>query len=144
MGNTLAEKFKQIRTDAGDTAAAAAEKVGISRQGYIKWENGNTKNMTLNNLLIFCEKYKVEVEPLIRCARGDGSLQYSTTPLSSVQTASEPPAASVVAFPNPLLVELQNIAAKISPAGLNRLIERASQLAEDYPSESLGKDASSH
>lgn len=74
MGNKLAEKFKQIRTEAGDTAAAAAEKVGISRQGYIKWENGNTKNMTLNNLLIFCEKYKVEVEPLIRCARGDGSL----------------------------------------------------------------------
>ena len=133
MANALAKKFMEIRKAAGDTPATAAEKIGISRQGYVKWESGDTKNMTLNNLLIFCEKYNVAVEPLIRCARGEGALQYNQPPLSSVQTLNEPPPPSVVLFPSPLLVELQSIAAKISPAGLNRLIERASQLAEDYP-----------
>lgn len=55
----------EIRKAAGDTPATAAGKIGISRQGYVKWENGDTKNMTLNNLLIFCEKYNVAVEPLV-------------------------------------------------------------------------------
>lgn len=65
MANALAEKFMEIRKAAGDTPATAAGKIGISRQGYVKWENGDTKNMTLNNLLIFCEKYNVAVEPLV-------------------------------------------------------------------------------
>jgi transcriptional regulator with XRE-family HTH domain len=143
MGNKLAERFKEIRTAAGDTPAKAAEKVGISRQGYNKWESGDTKNMTLNNLLIFCEKYNVEVEPLIRCVSNTGSVQYVQDARPALN-ANEPAPVNVIGFPNPLIVELQAIATKISPAGLNRLIERASQLAEDYPAESLGKDASSH
>jgi transcriptional regulator with XRE-family HTH domain len=146
MGNHLANRFKEIRTAAGDTPARAAEKIGISRQGYVKWENGDTKNMTLNNLLIFCDKYNVEVEPLIRCARADdgkaGAVYYHDK--ATVLTLQESSAGDVIDFPNGHLTELMAIARKINDTGLIRLTERAAQLAEDYPVQSLGNAPSSH
>ncbi len=142
MENKLATRFKEIRIAAGDTPAKAAAKVGISRQGYNKWESGDTKNMTLSNLLTFCEKYNVEVEPLIRCVSNSSQLQYQKHTATSFQV-NEPKPANVVGFPDPLIVELQTIATKINPIGLGRLIERALQLAEDYPADSLGNARSS-
>jgi len=68
MQTDLSKRFQEIRIAAGDTPAQAAAKVGISRQGYNKWENGDTENIKLANLLRFCQKYDVAVEPLIRCA----------------------------------------------------------------------------
>lgn len=93
MGTTLAERFIEIRSAAGDTPAKAAAKIGISRQGYNKWESGDTKNMTLANLLIFCEKYGIDVESLIRCARNEssnGSIKYSTANTATVHEFHEP------------------------------------------------------
>jgi len=145
MGKELANRFKEIRLNVGDTPAKAAEKIGISRQGYVKWENGDTKNMTLNNLLIFCEKYSVEVEPLIRCARADDGkagalyLQSQTTQIN----LHESPPGNVIEFSGPRLNDLLTIARKISDTGLIRLIERATQLAEDYPVQSSGNAPSS-
>lgn len=66
MPDTLAETIKTIRTAAGDSPAAAAKKVGVSRQGYVKWEQGDTKNMKLGNLITFCDSYKVGVDELLR------------------------------------------------------------------------------
>jgi len=75
MTDNLAETIKNIRTSVGDTPAAAAKKVGVSRQGYLKWELGDTKNMKLGNLIMFCDAYHVGIEALIR-----GSLSISQTP----------------------------------------------------------------
>lgn len=66
MPDTIASTIKSIRENAGDSPATAAKKVGVSRQGYVKWELGDTKNMKLGNLLTFCDKYHVGVEDLIR------------------------------------------------------------------------------
>lgn len=66
MEISLAERIATIRKAAGDSPAKAAEKIGVSRQGYMKWENGNTANMKLGNLITFCDKYKVNIEHLLR------------------------------------------------------------------------------
>jgi len=49
--------------------------------------------------------------------------------------------AEVLAFPRPLLDELQALAATINDQGLNRLIERAHQMAEQFPRADEGNAA---
>jgi DNA-binding XRE family transcriptional regulator len=71
---TLAERIAKIRKDAEDSPAKAAEWAGVSRQAYMKWEQGNTENMKLGNLLKFCDHYHVNIEALIR---GSDHLHYS-------------------------------------------------------------------
>lgn len=85
VGELLSERIKKIRTDAGDTPAAAALKLGISRQGYVKWESGDTENMKLGNLIAFCDKYHVDVAELItgRCA----DTQAKATTLQAAQVS---------------------------------------------------------
>lgn len=63
--DSLAKRIEAIRIKAGDTPNSAAKKLGISRQAYVKWENGDTANMRLGNLTAFCEKYKVDIAELI-------------------------------------------------------------------------------
>lgn len=66
MPNNLAKTIETIRKAAGDSPAKAAEKIGISRQGYVKWELGDTNNMKLGNLLTFCDKYNVGIDEVLR------------------------------------------------------------------------------
>ena len=66
MNSDLSNRIKAIRVAANDTPAKAAEKVGVSRQAFTKWENGNTENMKLSNLLRFCDKYNTDIECLLR------------------------------------------------------------------------------
>lgn len=66
MSDSLSSLIKAVREKAGDSPAKAAVKIGISRQGYVKWEQGDTSNMKLSNLLTFCDKYGVPVEKLLR------------------------------------------------------------------------------
>lgn len=63
---TLAERIKAIRLAAKDNLSQAGEKVGVSRQAFDKWEKGDTENMKLENLLRFCDRYRVNFEALIR------------------------------------------------------------------------------
>lgn len=63
---TLADRIKAIRTAAKDSLAQAGEKVGVSRQAFDKWEKGDTENMKLGNLLRFCDRYRVNLEALVR------------------------------------------------------------------------------
>lgn len=66
MIEPIADLIRQIREAAGDSPAKAADKVGISRQGYNKWEGGDTENMKLRHLVTFCDKYRVNLEELVR------------------------------------------------------------------------------
>lgn len=68
--STLADRIKAIRIAAGDSPADAGKKVGVSRQAFNKWEQGDTENMKLGNLMRFCDRYQVNLEPLLR---GDDS-----------------------------------------------------------------------
>lgn len=68
---TIADRIKAIRTAAGDNLSEAGKKVGVSRQAFDKWEKGDTENMKLGNLLRFCDRYRVNLEALIR---GDGDI----------------------------------------------------------------------
>lgn len=62
----LKDRIAQIRKDSGDNLTDAAGRVGISRQGYAKWETGDTANMQLDHFLRFCDRYKVKVEDVLR------------------------------------------------------------------------------
>lgn len=109
--SSLASLIEKIRTDAGDSPAKAAGKVGVSRQGYLKWETGDTANMKLGNLLAFCDKYNVDVGLLLRgmivvadeCHQantqpnidntpfnGEPRVAYSATPVVTELSAREP------------------------------------------------------
>lgn len=66
MANLLSDRIRHIRESAGDTPQKAADKVGVSRQAFMKWENGATANIKLGNLLTFCDRYRVAVESLLR------------------------------------------------------------------------------
>lgn len=65
MLKDLNKRIAAIRSEAGDTPNSAAKKVGISRTGYIKWEEGQTENMKLGNLLSFCSAYKINLVDLL-------------------------------------------------------------------------------
>lgn len=88
---TLAERIKSIRLAAKDSLSQAGEKVGVSRQAFDKWKKGDTENMKLGNLLNFCDKYRVNLEALVR--GGDLDLwkrsEYAPKP---VLVAFDPPA----------------------------------------------------
>ena len=120
-----------------DTCQKLARKSGVSYGTIQRIRNGEI-NITVEKLTKIADALKLHPAELL-IDNGAYALPY---PLPAPQ-ANETEAPNIVSFPDPLLVELQTIAAKISPTGLNRLIERAAQLAEDYPAESLGKVASS-
>jgi transcriptional regulator with XRE-family HTH domain len=63
---SLSDLIKEIRSEAGDTPAAAAAKAGVSRPAYLKWESGDTENMKIRNLVKFCDAYKISVEKFVR------------------------------------------------------------------------------
>lgn len=103
MEQTLAERFFKIRTAADDSLQTAADKVGVSRQAYMKWENGATENMKLGNLVAFCKKYKVDIKDLLSGLTPsveDGSaasslgatpvVYYDEKPLLTLVSAMEP------------------------------------------------------
>lgn len=102
MESTLAERFLQIRTAAEDSLQKAADKVGVSRQAYMKWENGATENMKLGNLLAFCKKYKVDIKDLLSgitlstedeagaASTKTPAIEYDDKPLLTLATAMEP------------------------------------------------------
>lgn len=105
---TIADQIKAIRLSAGDSPAAAAKKIGVSRQGYLKWELGATENMKLANLLTFCDKYNVNVEQFMRGvlviedeihsasaeetypAEHKVPIGYSATPIQKLTVVNEP------------------------------------------------------
>lgn len=99
MENTLASRIKAIRLASGDSPAVTGEKVGVSRQGYQKWEDGATENMKLVNLMRFCDKYKVNIEQLLRGVtitpnrnQPEPPIFYSKYPKLTVLKAHEPDA----------------------------------------------------
>lgn len=84
MSDLLSKAIKKIRLDAGDTPGAAAEKVGVSRQAFVKWEEGDTKNMKLGNFLKFCDCYGVSIETILRATVGNASHSSDERTISSL------------------------------------------------------------
>lgn len=85
MLKDLSNRIKAIRSNAGDTPNSAAKKIGISRTGYVKWEDGATANMKLDHLLNFCSAYNVDLAKLLV-----GDQPYSTAGQSSALQAEQP------------------------------------------------------
>lgn len=86
MTTPLARRIRAAREAAGDTATLAADKIGISRQGYNKWETGDTANMRLDHLCRFCDAYHVPLDLMVRAAMHGSSespITYAIEPLGT-------------------------------------------------------------
>lgn len=72
---------------------ALARAVGVTRPAVSKWENGDTENLKLSNLIKLCQIFRLTADELIG---GDLALE---RPAAAVQHAINEPAASYKATP---------------------------------------------
>lgn len=124
---SLADRIKQLRLDRGWSQTDLAEKVGIKQSFIGALEAKNQKSSSW--LPEIAHAFGVDAYWL-KTGKGVARPWENTQPLP---LSTNEPAAPVYAFPNPLLSELAETARKISDTGLHRLIERAEQLAADFP-----------
>lgn len=67
----LKENLVLLRGLHGLSQEAVAEKIGISRQAYAKWENGNTIP-DIEKCALLAELYGVSIDSLIKTQRAEG------------------------------------------------------------------------
>ncbi len=63
--DTIATRIKKLREDRNLTQKQVADAVKVSRVAVTKWENGDTENLKLCNLLNICKLFDVSIEGLI-------------------------------------------------------------------------------
>ena len=61
----ISDRIKQERERLGLSQRELGDRVGVTRAAVSKWENGDTQNMQLKNLLTLCETLNVEVRHLV-------------------------------------------------------------------------------
>lgn len=123
-----------------DTIKKVEEKSGVGF-GTVRRTKKGDANITVEKLTLIAGAFKRHPAELLINKELSGAYALPD-PLPAPQ-ANEPDAPNIVTFTNPKLVELQKIAAKLSPDRLDQLIGRAAQMAEDSPGEHSGKVASS-
>ena len=89
MTQKINERIKAIRQDAGDNPNSAARRLGLSRPGYIKWENADTENMKLGNLLKFCDVYNQDIAELITGEPASQKSHKACEPVAPYQVTGE-------------------------------------------------------
>lgn len=125
-----------------NTIKKVEEKSGVGFGTIRRAKNGDG-NITIEKLAAIAKAFKRHPSELLI----DPDKAYASTPAAENQQtpsrleANEPPPANIVAMPTALMTELLAIANTLNDAGLNRLIERARQIAEDHPKARLQKDA---
>jgi len=62
---TIGQRIKKRREEAGASQQYVADKVGVSRVAVTKWESGHTSNLKLDNLMKLCKLLDISVEYLI-------------------------------------------------------------------------------
>lgn len=87
------DRIKRLRDQAGMSQGALARAVGVTRPAVSKWENGDTENLKLSNLIKLCQIFRLTADELIG---GDLALE---RPAAAVQHAINEPAASYKATP---------------------------------------------
>ncbi|MCG9078961.1 helix-turn-helix transcriptional regulator [Laribacter hongkongensis] len=63
--DTIATRIKKLREARNLTQKQVADAVKVSRVAVTKWENGETENLKLDNLLNICKLFDIGVEGLI-------------------------------------------------------------------------------
>ena len=66
---TLGQRIKRLREERALSQQQVATAANVSRVAVTKWENGQTANLKLENLLSICDLFDVAVEDLIRGER---------------------------------------------------------------------------
>lgn len=123
-----------------NTCKKVAEKSHVGFGTVQRAKNGEG-NITVEKLAAVAAVFRKHPADLLI----DGNTEYAVqnNRKATVLECNEPRKSAVLEFPTPLIRELLLIAENLNETGLNRLIERASQLAEDHPKQRSAKDASS-
>lgn len=65
MKQSLGNRIKTMRINAGMTQQQIADAVGCSRVAVTKWESGDTKNLKFDNLIKLMAIYKTSFDDLV-------------------------------------------------------------------------------
>lgn len=65
MSNSIADRIKRLRKEAGLSQQKVADAIGVSRVAVTKWESGQTQDMKRSSLSGMAKLFKVSVEELI-------------------------------------------------------------------------------
>lgn len=77
------ERIKRLRDKAGMSQAALARAVGVSRPAVTKWENGDTENLKLANLIKLCQIFRMSADDMI-----SGELSLPRSPVMTNEPAT--------------------------------------------------------
>lgn len=69
---TIGDRIRILRTAKGWSQDKLAQSIGVSRVAVTKWENGDSKNLKLDNLMRLCELFFVSPEYLIYGNHSEG------------------------------------------------------------------------
>lgn len=87
------DRIKRLRDQAGMSQGALARAAGVTRPAVSKWENGDTENLKLSNLIKLCQIFRLTADELIG---GDLALE---RPAAAVQHAINEPASAYKVTP---------------------------------------------
>lgn len=95
------ERIKRFREQAGMSQGALARAVGVSRPAVSKWENGDTENLKLGNLIRLCQIFTISADKLIGAdAYGQSKVVTTCEPLAEyrVDAATKMPESILTAY----------------------------------------------
>lgn len=85
------ERIKRFREQAGMSQGALARAVGVSRPAVSKWENGDTENLKLGNLIRLCQIFTISADKLIGAdAYGQSNGVKTCEPLAEYRIGAAP------------------------------------------------------
>ena len=61
----LKDRIKRLRGEAKLSKSAVARECGVSHQAVMKWENGDTQNLKLSNLVSLASVFRVQLGDLL-------------------------------------------------------------------------------
>ena len=117
------DRIKRLRDQAGMSQGALARVVGVTRPAVSKWENGDTENLKLSNIVKLCQIFRVSADELIG---GDLALERPTGTYR--HAINESAAAYRVPHPHPIPDHLAKSYADLNAEG-RRLVEAQLEVA---------------
>ena len=117
------DRIKRLRDQAGMSQGELARVVGVTRPAVSKWENGDTENLKLSNIVKLCQIFRLSADELIG---GDLALERPTG--TRRHAINEPPAAYRAPQPYRMPDRLAKSYADLNEDG-KRLVEAQLEVA---------------
>ena len=88
------DRIKRLRDQAGMSQGELARVVGVTRPAVSKWENGDTENLKLSNIVKLCQIFCLSADELIggdlALDRPSGSHRHATNEPAAAYRSQQP------------------------------------------------------